>query len=67
MAKEDLEGMAMLPGSTIPDDYLKWIAFFQHSNPFLEVYLDSGRINAVNNHRHVWSFNIENQIDIEIH
>lgn len=45
---------------------LRWIAFFQHSNPFVRLRLEGARIVAENNHGHLWSFKIENPTDFHV-
>jgi hypothetical protein len=61
-----LGGDGYVACSQTSDNHLNWIAFFQDSNPFLKISLVSERVNAVNNHTHVWSFNVNNPIDLII-
>lgn len=41
------------------DQRLKWLAFFQGSNPFKRVTVEHDRVVAVSTHDHVWTFPLD--------
>jgi hypothetical protein len=52
--------------SSLSDNHLRWIAFFEESNPFMKIHLTPGFVHATNNHGHIWSLDIENPRDISL-
>ena len=52
--------------SSLPDDHLYWIAFFQRSNPFDDITINKHEIIARNNLGHLWRFSIEDPTDIHV-
>jgi hypothetical protein len=42
--------------SRLSDNYLKWIAFFDNSNPFEEVSFTGSQVLAISSHRDKWLF-----------
>jgi hypothetical protein len=42
--------------SRLSDNYLKWIAFFDNSNPFEEVSFAGSQVLAISSHRDKWLF-----------
>lgn len=45
---------------------LEWVAFFQQSNPFVQLAIVDDRVNVTNNHGHIWSFGKDDPLEIRI-
>jgi hypothetical protein len=48
------------------DGHLMWLAYFEHSNPFVTAAIEGGRINATSNLGHRWSFPIDRPEHVEV-
>lgn len=52
--------------TNLSDGALRWLAFLQQSNPFVQVRVREHSVEATNNHGHVWTFSQGDPLQLRV-